>query len=59
MRAIVKACLQRSFSFKLAHGMILKLGAETLGSLWRANEGSDNIPRTYGHCLRHGITYWN
>jgi hypothetical protein len=39
VRAIVEACLQRSFSFKLARGMILKLGAETLGSLWRANEG--------------------
>jgi hypothetical protein len=59
LRTIVEACLQRNFSFKLAHGMILKLGAETLGSSWRADERFDNIPRTYGHLLRHGITYWN
>lgn len=30
---IVDECLQRSFAFKLAHGMILKMYNKTLGSL--------------------------
>lgn len=57
-REIVEACLQRSFGFKLAHGLILKVLGETLGSLWRANEGSDDVPGTYAHWLRYGMIYW-
>jgi hypothetical protein len=58
-REIIEACLQRSFGFKLAHGLILKVFGDTLGSLWRKHEGSDNMPGTYAHWLRHGTTYWN
>ncbi|KAL8897424.1 MAG: hypothetical protein Q9207_007226 [Kuettlingeria erythrocarpa] len=58
-RCIVEACLQKSFGFKLAHGLILKVVGETLGSLWRKHEGSDNVPGTYAHWLRHGTIYWN
>ncbi len=56
---IVEACLQKIFVLKLAHGMVVKIAGETLGSLWRANEGSDNVPGTYSHWLRYGLTYWN
>ncbi|CRG87057.1 hypothetical protein PISL3812_04072 [Talaromyces islandicus] len=58
-REIVEGCLQRSFGFKLAHGMILRVFKVTLGSLWRDNPGSDDVTGTYAHWLRHGITYWN
>lgn len=58
-REIVEGCLQRSFGFKLAHGMILRVYKVTLGSLWRDNPGSDDVPGTYAHWLRHGIAYWN
>jgi hypothetical protein len=58
-REIVEACLQRSFGFKLAHGLILRVMGDTLGSLWRKHEGSDNVPSTYAHWLRHGTMYWN
>ncbi|KAL8791317.1 MAG: hypothetical protein Q9195_005936 [Heterodermia aff. obscurata] len=58
-REIVEACLQRSFGFKLAHGLILRVLGDTLGSLWRKHEGSDNVPGTYAHWLRHATTYWN
>lgn len=58
-REIVEACFQKSFGFKLAHGMILRVFSETLGSMWRANPGSDNVPGTYAHWLRHGTVYWN
>ena len=58
-REIVEACLQKSFGFKLAHGLILRVFGETLGSLWRKHEGSDNVPGTYAHWLRYGMTYWN
>jgi len=57
-RQIVEACLQRSFAFKLAHGMILRVLGETLGLLWRKNEGSDDMPGTYAAWLRHGTVYW-
>lgn len=57
-REIVEACLQRSFGFKLAHGLILRVMGDTLGSLWRKHEGSDNVPGTYAHWLRHGMIYW-
>ena len=56
---IVKACLTRSFGFKLAHGLILRVNKVTLGSLWRDNPGSDVVPGTYANWLRHGIAYWN
>lgn len=58
-REIVEACLQKSFGFKLAHGLILRVLGPTLGSLWRKHDGSDNVPGTYAHWLRHGTTYWN
>ena len=58
-REIVEACLQKSFGFKLAHGLILRVFGDTLGSLWRKYEGSDNVPGTYAHWLRHGTMYWN
>lgn len=58
-REIVEACLQKSFGFKLAHGIILTAFKFTLGSLWRANEGSDDVPGTYAHLLRYGIADWN
>lgn len=58
-REIVEACLSRSFSFKLAHGMIIRVLGETLGSLWRAHEGSDDIPGTYAHWLRYGMLHWS
>ena len=57
-REIVEACLRRSFGFKLAHGLILRVMGDTLGSLWRKYDGSDNVPGTYAHWLRHGTTYW-
>jgi hypothetical protein len=58
-RQIIEACLQKSFGFKLAHGLILKVMKCTLGSLWRDNDGSDNVPGTYAHWLRHATIYWN
>ncbi|RYP07128.1 hypothetical protein DL765_009258 [Monosporascus sp. GIB2] len=58
-REIVEGCLQRSFGFKLAHGLIQKVLGNTLGSLWRKHDGSDDVPGTYAHWLRHGIVYWN
>ncbi|KAI2610409.1 hypothetical protein GGR54DRAFT_374859 [Hypoxylon sp. NC1633] len=58
-REIVEGCLQRSFGVKLAHGLILKVFGSTLGSLWRENDGSDDIPGTYAHWLRHATIYWN
>ncbi|ESZ97657.1 capsule polysaccharide biosynthesis protein [Sclerotinia borealis F-4128] len=57
-RAIVEACLERSFGFKLAHGLILRVFGETLGSLWRKHDGSDIIPGTYADWLRYGMIYW-
>ncbi|KAJ5081585.1 hypothetical protein NUU61_009849 [Penicillium alfredii] len=57
-REIVEACLSRSFGFKLAHGLILRVNRVTLGSLWRDNPGSDVVPGTYAAWLRHGIAYW-
>lgn len=58
-RELNQACLKRSFALKPAHGMIVKIAGETLGTLWRANDGSDDVPGTYSHWLRHGMTYWN
>jgi len=58
-REIVEACLQRSFGFKLAHGLILRVFGDTLGSLWRKHVGSDDVPGTYAHWLRHASMYLN
>ena len=58
-REMVEACLSRSFAVKLAHGLIVKVQGDTLGSLWRKNVGSDDVPGTYAHWLRHGMTYWS
>jgi len=57
-REIVEGCLVRSFVFKLAHGLIIAVLGETLGSLWRSNEGSDDVPGTYAHWLRYGMIHW-
>ncbi|KAI4112557.1 MAG: hypothetical protein LQ345_006314 [Seirophora villosa] len=58
-RNIVEACLRRSFAVKLPHGLIEMVIGATLGSLWREHEGSDDVPGTYAHLLRHGTMYWN
>ncbi|KAH7312673.1 hypothetical protein B0I35DRAFT_437509 [Stachybotrys elegans] len=58
-REIVQACLQRSFGFKLATGLIIRVLGQTLSSLWRANVGSDIVPGTFAYWLRHGTIYWN
>lgn len=57
-REIVEACLGKSFAFKLAHGLILRVLGDTLGSLWRRHEGSDDVPHTYAHWLRSGVLKW-
>lgn len=57
-REIVENCLGRSFGFKLAHGFIVQVMGETLGSLWRRHEGSDDVPGTYAHWLRQGMIHW-
>jgi len=57
-RVIVEACLRRSFGFKLATGLIVRVMGDTLSSLWRNNEGSDDVLGTYAHWLRHGTIYW-
>ena len=58
-RKIVETCLQRSFGLKLAHGLILRVFGETLGTLWRKHEGSDDVLGTYAHWLRYASMYWN
>lgn len=58
-REIVESCLQQSFGFKLAHGLILRVYKHTLGSLWRQHEGSDIVPGTYAHWLRYATVHWN
>lgn len=57
-REVVEAVLTKSWGFKLAHGMILAVYKETLGSLWRANEDSDVAPGTYAAWFRHATLYW-
>ncbi|MCJ1401609.1 hypothetical protein MMC11_004825 [Xylographa trunciseda] len=57
-REIVETCLKKSFGFKLAHGLILRVLGPTLGSLWRKHEGSDDVLGTYAHWFRHGTVYW-
>jgi len=58
-REIVEGCLQKSFGVKLAHGLVLRVFGETLRLLWRKHEGSDDVPGTYAHWLKHGMMYWN
>lgn len=58
-REIVVGCLQRSWGFKLAHGLIIRVMGQTLGSLWRKHEGSDNVPGTYAHWFRYGVANWD
>lgn len=58
-REIVETSLRKSFGLKLAHGIILRLVRETLGSLWRENLGSDDVEGTYAHWLRYGTMYWS
>lgn len=58
-KEIVEACLQKNFGCKLVHGLILRMFGDTLGSLWRKHVGSDDVPGTYAHWLRHGTIYWN
>ena len=58
-REIIEACLQRSFGFKLVHGLIVKAFGDTLGALWRKHEGSDDVPGTYAHWLRYASMHWN
>lgn len=57
-REIVEACLSKSFAFKLAHGLILRVLGDTLGSLWRKHEGYDDVPHTYAHWFRYGVLHW-
>lgn len=57
-REIVENCLARSFGFKLATGLILRVFGDTLSSLWRRNDGADDIEGTYAHWFRHGVLYW-
>lgn len=57
-REIVETCLKKSFGFKLAHGLILRVFGETLGSLWREHDGSDVVPGTYADWLRYGMIHW-
>lgn len=57
-RRIVEDVLSKSFGMKLATGMIVRVMGETLSSLWRDNEGSDDVPGTYAHWLRYGTLYW-
>ncbi|KAG6006995.1 hypothetical protein E4U21_006515 [Claviceps maximensis] len=58
-REIVEACLEKSFGFKLATGLILRVMGDTLSSLWRRHDGADNEPGTYADYLRYGTRYWN
>ena len=51
--------MQRSFGFKLAHGLILRVFGDTLGKLWRKHEGSDDVQGTYAHWLRFASLYLN
>ncbi|EGX88950.1 capsule polysaccharide biosynthesis protein, putative [Cordyceps militaris CM01] len=58
-RATVEQCLARSFAFKLATGLILRVMGDTLGALWKKNAESDNRPNTYAHWFRHATTYYS
>jgi hypothetical protein len=52
-REFVEAVVSRSWCFKLGHGFSAKLfGADTLGMLWRKEDGSDCREGTYAGWLR-------
>ncbi|KAM0792467.1 hypothetical protein ACM66B_005142 [Microbotryomycetes sp. NB124-2] len=57
-RDVVEQVLTRSFGFKLATGIILRILGPTLGSLWRDNGDSDVAEGTYAAWFRHATTYW-
>lgn len=57
-REMIEGCLTKCFGFKLATGLILRVHGDTLSSLWRKNVGSDDVPGTYAHWLRHATLYW-
>lgn len=57
-RKIVENVVAGSWCLKLGHGFSAKLfGADTLGMLWRKNEGSDCENRTYAGWLRWAETH--
>ncbi|KAJ3499679.1 hypothetical protein NLG97_g142 [Lecanicillium saksenae] len=58
-RKIVEECLRRSFAFKLATGLILRVMGDTLGTLWKKNPESDNVPKTYAHWFRYATTHFS
>ncbi|KAI2626792.1 hypothetical protein GGS21DRAFT_260727 [Xylaria nigripes] len=58
-REIVEQCLKRSFGFKLATGLILRVYGDTLSSLWRKHVGSDDVEGTYAHWFRFATANWN
>lgn len=58
-RDIVETCLQKSFGWKLGHGIIFRMLGHTLGTLWRSNPGSDVVSGTYAGWLRYGMVHWN
>jgi hypothetical protein len=52
-RKIVENTVAKSWCLKLGHGFSAKLfGADTLGMLWRKNDGSDCEEQTYAGWLR-------
>ncbi|KOS19806.1 hypothetical protein ESCO_001074 [Escovopsis weberi] len=57
-REIVEACLTRSWGFKLAHGLIVRVLGDTLGTLWKQNPDSDHAPGTYAAWFRYGTLHW-
>lgn len=57
-RNIVQSVVAGSWCLKLGHGFSAKLfGADTLGMLWRKNEGSDCREGTYAGWLRWAETH--
>ncbi|KAH8724140.1 hypothetical protein GQ44DRAFT_802212 [Phaeosphaeriaceae sp. PMI808] len=57
-REMVENVVGRSWCLKLGHGFSAKLfGADTLGMLWRKNEGSDCGDQTYAGWLRWAEIY--
>jgi hypothetical protein len=52
-RSIVEHTVSKTWALKLAHGFLVELfGTDTLGVLWRKNEGSDCEDGTYAGWLR-------
>jgi hypothetical protein len=58
-REVVEQVLKRSFGFKLATGLILRVMGPTLGSLWRDNGDMDAVEGTYAGWFRYATTHWN